>query len=84
MPWQKGDFLHVFNRSTPPQPLHIATFLRPFETLAPTYARYEEVKERVNTLTFQAVFSPLMGAFSTSSESLFRRAVAQRNTRTEK
>ena len=84
MPWQKGDFLHVFNCSAPPQSLHFATFLRPFETLAPTYARYEEIKESTNPLTFQAVFSPLMGAFFTSSEGLFRRAVAQSNTRTEK
>ena len=81
MPWQKGDFLHVFNRSTPPQPLHIATFLRSFEALTPTYARYEEVKESTNPLTFQAIFSPLMGAFSTSSEGRFRRTVAQSNMR---
>ena len=58
---QKGDFLHVFNRPAPPQPLHFATFLRHFEVLALTYARYEEVKESTNPLTFQAVFSPLMG-----------------------
>lgn len=61
MPWQKGDFPHGFNRSTPPRPSHFATFLLPFEALAPTYARYEEVKESTNPLTFQAVSTLLWG-----------------------